>query len=148
MCCAVIFFSENLCESFLSLSAVRLLCMDVQPSWKARALGSSQLHRRIDTCLGFLIWHVTFWPTFVTSDLLKSTSSLSQTLGAVGRTKYYWPFPLVSFWGFGGRAQLILHVGGDSGDFTSPTCVHAYVCNDLKRKKKSLLFGRCRALLY
>lgn len=39
-----------------------------------------------------------------------------------------------------GRAQFTLHVGGDSGDFTSSTCVHAYVCNDLKKKKKEKPF--------
>lgn len=152
--CAVLSFSSlETCvtHSFLSLLGEKniFLCMDGQPSWKVWALRDPQLHRCIDKRskqpqrnAGHLSWgfcdmaccHLT---SICHIRLVWNPPPvwLGQPLGAVGRPKYYWPFPLVRFWGAGGRAQLTLHAGGDSSDFTSSTCVHAHVCINLKKKK-------------
>lgn len=149
MCCAVFFFSGNECDSFLSLPAVLFLCMDGQPSWKAWTLRGSQLHRCIDRrskqphrSAGHLSWEFSDVACCHLTNIFHIRLAWDpppvwpgQPLGAVGRPKYYWPFPFVRFWGFGGSAQLTMHMGGASSDFTSATCMLAHVCIDLKKNK-------------
>lgn len=141
MCCAVFFFSGNLCDSFLSLPAVTFLCIDRQPSWKTWALRGSQLHMCIDRrskqqkrSAGLLSWGFSDLACCPLTNISRirlvwnpSPVWLGQPLGAVGRPKCYWPFPLEKFWESEERPQLSLHMEGDMRDLTSSTCMHARV---------------------